>query len=383
MIFNTCTLQQWREHKLYREPSTIDGYAGKCLFKDNQTYLSFISNDYLSLSHHPKIKKAAQQAIAQYGSSAHTSAMVYGHTHIHEQLAQVIAQQVQQEAALLFSSGYMANISLMQALLADGYHIVLDKHCHNSFMMACSNHPKQYHRYLHNDMLALEKRLQRLQGHKKIVLSNGIFSMTGHMPPITVLSALARQYQAPLVLDDAHGVGILGHSGGGISEYASDHAIINIITGSFAKACAGQGGFIAADQQTIDHLRQFAHPYMYSTALPPVIAACNLAALQIIPQENDRRQKLNTLIQYFQNKAQHLKLPILPSQTPIQAILTKSIDKTLQLAQDLKHQNILVAPIRPPSVPKTQCQLRICLTASHEQSDLNILLEALFKSVSL
>lgn len=348
----------------------------------DRTYLAFINNDYLGLSHHPKIINTVQQAIEQYGVGSTAAHSIGGHCSAHEELEHALAEFTQRESALVFSTGYMTNLGVISALLNAQDKVFADKLIHASLIDGVRLSGAPLVRYHHNNMSHLQLKLARYTQGNKLIISESVFSMDGDLSPVPELIAIAQAHQAWLMIDDAHGLGVLGQQGRGCSEHFNITATqVPILVGTLSKALGCFGGFVAGSKTLIAGIRQFARPYLFTTALPPLLAQASLTSLQLVTQESWRREHLQDLILYFRKGATELNLPLLPSHTAIQPILVGDNQKVMQLQQQLREQGILVAAIRPPTVPVNTARLRISLNAGHTKKDIEILLKALHKAL--
>lgn len=344
---------------------------------EQQGLRNFSSNDYLGLASHPKLIRCLQESSTQWGVGAGASHLVSGHFQPHHELEQAIAAFTGRSRALLFSNGYMANLAVLSSLLGKGDTVLHDRLNHASLLDGGVLAGARFFRYRHLDLDHLQQRLQRATGHC-VIASDGVFSMDGDVAPVLALSALARHANAYLMIDDAHGFGILGARGAGLLEHVgATQEHVPILMGTFGKALGTAGAFVAGSDTLIEYLRQFARPYIYTTALPPALAAVTLESINLLEQESWRRRHLQHLIAYFQHEARRLALNVLPSQTAIQAVILGENTRTVQAAQQLLQKGFLVGAIRPPTVPKSSARLRITLSASHQLEDVQALLAAL------
>src|SRR5690554_2334532 len=341
--------------------------------------LSFSSNDYLGLAAHPALKKAFTEALDREGVGSGAAHLLTGHSRYHHQLEEALADFTGQQRVLLFSTGYMANIGVIDGLLGKTDVVVQDKLNHASLLDGGRLSEAQQLRYPHADMGLLHQRLHTAASSRhKLIVSDGVFSMDGDIAPLPEIMDLAEQHKAAVLIDDAHGLGVLGDKGRGTLEhFALSQQQMPLLVGTFGKAFGTAGAFVAADDVVIETLIQQARSFIYTTAQPPAIAAATLASLKLVESENWRRDKLQQLIKQFRAGAQQLGLPLMASQTAIQPLLIGDDKKALQLGQDLERQGILTGVIRPPTVPKNTARLRITFSAAHEPAQVNQLLHAL------
>lgn len=370
-------LAQRQQQSLYRRARITDGPQQPIMQVNGRPMLAFCSNDYLGLANHPEVIKAFQQAANQYGVGSGAAHLVNGHSRLHQQLEEALAEFTKRERALLFSTGYMANLGLVAALAERPDTIYQDRLNHASLLDAARLSSAKRVRYPHKDTQQLAKRLEAQSTGQKVIVTDGVFSMDGDTAPVKTLASLAKQHEAWLIVDDAHGLGVLGETGAGLLE--ADHLAQDdaILMGTLGKALGTAGAFVAASADLIEFLIQTARPYIYTTAQPPAIAAASLASLKLVQTENGRREHLKELIQVFRQGAEQLGLALMPSTTPIQPIIIGENAKTLAMSQQLEQLGILITAIRPPTVPANTARLRITLSAAHSQEQVEFLLAAL------
>lgn len=370
-------LDQRAADGLSRKRRLLDSPQDANIDVAGQHLLSFCSNDYLGLANHPALIAALQQGAAEAGVGSGASHLITGHHRYHEQLEQALAEFVNLPAALLFSTGYMANIGIITALLGRNDAIFADKLNHASLNDAAVLSRATLHRYPHNDMLALEGMLKASSASRKLVVADAVFSMDGDLAPVVEMLALCEQYDAWLLLDDAHGFGVLGAQGRGILSHFKVASQRIIYMATLGKAAGVFGAFVAADPMVIDYLMQNARPYIYTTATPPALSASVLAALRIIELEDARRTHLQQLIEFLQLNLSLQRWHLSPSSTAIQPLMVASNEDALRLSEYLLTQGILVPAIRPPTVPVGSARLRISLSAAHAIEDVQRLVKAL------
>jgi len=342
---------------------------------DGKPYLAFANNDYLGLANHPDVVSAFQRAAAESGVGSGASPLVHGHSHYHHALEEALAVFTGRERVLLFSTGYMANMGVISALLGRGDSLYQDRLNHASLLDAGIVSRATMKRYRHNDLAQLEQMLANDKAKRRWVVVDGVFSMDGDMAPLPELVALCQRYDAQLMVDDAHGFGVFVARGGGCAEHfelSPDQ--LPILVGTLGKAFGSFGAFVAGSEALIESLIQFARPYIYTTALPPAVAAASLASLQLLEHQTSLRETLHRTISYFREGAQALNLPLKASSTPIQPIVLGSDQRVLAAAGYLKEHGVLVGAIRPPTVPEGEGRLRITLNAHHSHNDVDTLL---------
>ncbi len=372
-------LDERRAQSRYRSRRVLESAQGARLHMDGRELLQFCSNDYLGLANHPKLIAAMQDTAAQFGVGGGASHLVCGHSSYHHQLEERLAKITGRDRALLFSTGYMANLGTVTALLGKGDHILEDRLNHASLLDAGLLSGARFQRFQHNDMADLERRLRKLPADgNRLIVVDAVFSMDGDMAPLAELAALAQKYNAWLMADDAHGFGVLGESGAGCVEFFGlSQQELPVLMGTLGKGIGSFGAFVAGSEALIETLIQFARPYIYTTAMPPAVAAATIAGLNLLSEEPWRRQHLQELIGYFREQAQAFTLPLMPSNTAIQPLLIGEEQAAMALSAGLEQRGILVSAIRPPTVPVGSSRLRITLSAAHSKGDIDCLLAAL------
>lgn len=371
-------LAERQQQHLYRHRRELQSAQGAQVQVDGKFYLNFCSNDYLGLANHPTVISAFQQAANDYGVGSGASHLVCGHSRLHQQLEQELAAFTGRDRAILFSTGYMANLGVVNALLDSKAYVFEDKLNHASLLDAGLLSGANFQRFLHNDIDSLKKKLNKAGTGEKMIVVDGVFSMDGDCAPLAELAKLALEHKAWLMVDDAHGLGVLGASGAGCAEHFQlDQQQLPILMGTLGKGFGSFGAFVAGSDALIETLIQFARPYIYTTALPPAVAAASLASLKIIREDIDRRAKLQMLIHVFRSRAKTLGIPVLASETAIQPIVVGSSERAIALSNALAERGFLIGAIRPPTVPPNTARLRITLSAAHSQEQVLSLLEAL------
>jgi len=350
---------------------------------DGRQLLAFCSNDYLGLANHPQVIEAWRAGAAQWGVGGGASHLVIGHSTPHHQLEEALAEFTGRPRALLFSTGYMANLGAVTALVGQGDSVLEDRLNHASLLDAGLLSGARFSRYLHNDAVSLANRLRKVTGNTLIV-TDGVFSMDGDLADLPALCAEARRANAWVMVDDAHGFGPLGATGAGIVEhFGLGVEDVQVLVGTLGKAFGTAGAFVAGSEELIETLVQFARPYIYTTSQPPALACATLKSLELLRSEHWRREHLNALIQRFREGAQAIGLELMDSATPIQPILVGDSGRAMQLSQMLRERGLLVTAIRPPTVPAGSARLRVTLSAAHSLEQLELLLEALAECWSL
>lgn len=378
MSFDLATrLAERRVAHLYRQRPLLESPQGPQVRVDGGELLAFCSNDYLGLANHPEVIQAMRDGAAQWGVGGGASHLVIGHSTPHHQLEEALAEFTGRPRALLFSTGYMANLAAVTALVGQGDTVLEDRLNHASLLDAGLLSGARFSRYLHNDAASLASRLEKATGNT-LVVSDGVFSMDGDLADLPALCAAARQKGAWLMVDDAHGFGPLGATGGGIVEhYGLGIEEVPVLVGTLGKGFGTAGAFVAGSEELIETLIQFARPYIYTTSQPPAVACATLKSLQLLQTESWRREHLNRLIARFRSGAAEIGLRLMDSPTPIQPILVGDSERALKLSALLKERGLLVGAIRPPTVPTGSARLRVTLSAAHSEAQLERLLAAL------
>ena len=372
-------LAQRRADGLYRQRRIIDSPQGVETHIDGKTVLSFCSNDYLGLASHPEIRQAFVDAVAEYGVGSGAAHLINGHSRLHEDCELRLAEFTGRERALLFSTGYMANIAIASALLGRNDQIYQDKLNHASLIDSAKLSAAKLVRYRHNDLRQLEELLSTgRRDHRRLVMTDAVFSMDGDCADVDTLSRIATEHGAWAMVDDAHGFGVLGARGAGLLEQLElNQQQVPILMATLGKAAGTAGAFVAGSEALIETLIQQARPYIYSTASPPALAAATLKSVDLIENETWRRDKLNQSIAFFRAQAECLDVELMPSHTPIQPLVIGDNRRTLQLSEALFEQGIHVTAIRPPTVPVGSARLRVTLSAAHEREHIDKLIKTL------
>jgi len=368
-----------RRQHLYRQRRIIDSPQGPWLFSEGQKLLSFCSNDYLGLANHPDIIAALQRGAELYGVGSGASHLINGHSRAHHDLEEALAEFCGQPRALLFSTGYMANLGVITSLLGRHDVVFQDRLNHASLIDAARLSGARLQRYPHLDGATLARQLTESTNGDVLIASDGVFSMDGDIADVPELLHQANACNGWLLIDDAHGFGVIGKHGRGTQEHFgirdSDARLITV--GTLGKAFGTSGAFVAGSDELIETLIQEARTYIYTTALPPAVAHATLTSLQLVEKEDWRRVHLDSLVRYFRDAARQYGLPLMASTTPIQPLLLGDSEAAMLSSKALLDQGILVSAIRPPTVPQGQARLRITLSAAHQTEDVDRLIEAL------
>lgn len=373
-------LQQRRQEGLYRFCQVLEGPQSPRVTIDGRDFLAFCSNDYLGLANHPALIEAVAAGAQRYGVGSGASHLISGHSRAHHELEEALAEFVGLPRTLLFSTGYMANMAVVTALMGREDAIFADRLNHASLNDAALLSRARFIRYPHLDLVTLEKQLKTIQARRRLIVTDAVFSMDGDRAPVAELLALCQRFDAWLLLDDAHGFGVLGEQGKG-SLYDPQEVERNvphlIYMATLGKAAGVSGAFVAAQASMIETLIQHSRTYGYTTAAAPLLAHALLTSLQLISQGVWRRERLVQLIEQLRQKLQSLPWQLLLSDTPIQPLLVGGSREAVRLDQALRERGIWVPAIRPPTVPQGMARLRISLSAAHAGEDVDQLSAAL------
>jgi 8-amino-7-oxononanoate synthase len=376
-------LEQRKANGLLRQRRLLDSPQAEHIVANQKPYLSFCSNDYLGLANRPELIAAMQKAAGDSGVGSGASNLITGHHRYHDSLEKQLAKFVDLPAALLFSTGYMANIGVIGALMGRGDAVFADKLNHACLNDGAYFSYADFHRYPHNDVAALEKLLQASKAKHKLIAADAVFSMDGDIAPIPEYLALCEKYDAYLYLDDAHGFGVLGEHGQGSLNHFKIKSPRIIVMATLGKAAGVAGAFVAGEQVVIDYLIQKAKSYVYSTPAPPALSATLSASVQLIEQGDNLRANLNALIAYLKENLKLKKWKLLESDTAIQPLIIGGNEESLAVSEYLQTHGILVPAIRPPTVPTGTARLRISLSAAHSLDDVKQLVAAIHQAESV
>ncbi|GAA0853312.1 8-amino-7-oxononanoate synthase [Aliiglaciecola litoralis] len=370
------SLEQRRQQHLLRNPVMVDSSVGAIITVQNRHYLNFSSNDYLGQRQSQQVMQAWVEGIAEYGVGSGSSPLVTGHTKSHQQLEDYLADQLNRDRALLFSSGFAANQAITQALLHKDADVISDKLMHASFIDGAMHSDARFRRFRHNDLDHLDGLLGAKQ-HDTLVATEGVFSMDGDDGELAKISQRCVEHDAWLMVDDAHGIGVRGKTGlGSIQDSGLSQHQVPIVMGTFGKAIGTAGAFIAGSDDLISYLINFAKHYIYSTAMPPALAHATLVSFQQIA-DAQQQQKLMSHIARFQRLCNQAKIPVMASNSAIQPVIIGDPQRCTQVSEKLKQLGIWVSPIRYPTVSKHTDRLRITLSASHHDADIDALVDGL------
>ena len=362
--------------QLRRKLVTVESAQGPRVMVNNRSMISLCSNDYLGLSNHPKLREAARVAMDRYGFGTGASRLVSGNTVLHEELEKRIAAFKGAEAAILFNSGYAANTGIIPALAKEGDAIFSDSLNHASIIDGCRLSKALVCVYRHRDMDHLETLLKEGQAAwRRLVVTDGVFSMDGDIAPLPDIVSLAEQYDAIIMVDEAHATGVLGKNGRGTMEHFNLHGKVHIQMGTLGKALGSFGAYVAGDKDVIEYLLNTCRSYIFSTSLPPAVCAASIAAIDIVDAEPVWREKLwnnrNRLVVGLEAQG----IGIGKSETPIMPIIIGDNEKTLKAGKRLFDEGVFATAIRPPTVAEGSARIRTTVMATYSDADIDTVLE--------
>lgn len=370
-------LEQRKAAALYRQPKVVSGVQQPEMVVNGKPLLNFCSNDYLGLASNDQVRKAFKLGIDRYGAGSGAAHLVTGHSAAHQALEEELAEFTGRESALLFSSGYQANLGIITTLVGRGDTVLEDRLNHASLIDGGLLSGARFVRYPHGDVKAAGIKLEQAKG-EKLLVTDGVFSMDGDQADLPLLAASCKENDAWLMVDDAHGMGVLGEAGAGsIAHFGLGQDDVPVLMGTLGKAFGTAGAFVAGSKALIETLIQQARSYIYTTALPAAVAEATRQSLQLVKQDEWRRQRLRELVRNFRREASALGFQLSDSTTPIQPLIAGSSERALAWSVVLQRQGVLVAPIRPPTVPEGTARLRVTFSAIHTDEQLARLLEAL------
>jgi 8-amino-7-oxononanoate synthase len=380
-LFDKCkTFTRAREIQaagLYPYFKAISHSEDTCVVIEGKERIMMGSNNYLGLTHHPNVLAAAKAALERYGSGCTGSRFLNGTLDLHEQLEAELADFFGQEACLVFSTGYQANLGVISALVGRGDIVFLDKLDHASIVDGAKMSHGDTLRFNHGDLAGLERKLQKVpEGTGTMIIVDGVYSMEGDIADLPNLLKVAQKYGSALVVDDAHSVGVLGPKGDGTAAHFRLQNEIDLIVGTFSKSLASIGGFAAGSENVIHYLKHHARPMIFTAALPPANTAGVLAALDVMKREPERRERLWTNTKRLQDGLRSLGFDIGPTETPIVPVLIGPLEKTFVFWRQLFDAGVFTNPVVPPAVPPSQCRLRTSLMATHSAAQIDQALEA-------
>jgi len=344
---------------------------------EGQRRIMLGSNNYLGLTHHPKVLEAASRALHRYGSGCTGSRFLNGSLDLHVQLEAALAEFVGKDDCIVFSTGYGANLGLISGLVGRGDRVFLDKLDHACIVDGAKLSFGETERFGHGNLASLERQLQRTESARgKLVVVDGVYSMEGDLADVPGLIRLCRKYGAALAVDDAHALGVLGPRGEGTGAHFGVQDEVDIIAGTFSKSLASVGGFIAASERVINYLRHHSRPFIFTAALPPANTAGVLAALEVMKAEPERRDSLWRNARRLQTGLRGLGFDIGPTETPIVPVLVGPLDRTMVMWRRMFDAGVFTNPVVPPAVPPSQCRLRTSVMATHTDEQIDFCIEA-------
>lgn len=373
-------LDALRSHQLFRTRRIVESPQGREIVVNGRTLLNFSSNDYLGLASDPRIAEAFHEGIRTWGTGSGASHLISGHTAAHHALEEELADFVERPRALLYGSGYAANVGVINALLSVGDQVFEDRLNHASLLDGGWISRADFHWFEHRDVHQLQCMVTEGVDRpcRRLIVSDGVFSMDGDQCRLDELINIARRTESWLQIDDAHGIGVYGEHGKGTVDperYTTDD--VPVLIGTLGKSFGTAGAFVAGEEALIETLIQRSRNYIFTTAMPAALACATSRSLEIVEHESWRRERLKSLVKNFQEGVKSLNLPVPESCSPIQPLVLGETNITLSVARSLEENGCFVVPIRPPTVPVDTSRLRITLTAAHSEADVDRLLEAL------
>ncbi|MCK5829614.1 MAG: 8-amino-7-oxononanoate synthase [Methylococcales bacterium] len=370
-------LEKIKQQNLYRHRRIISSPQGVEIEINGKPVINFSSNDYLGLANHPDVIKSFKKATDSYGVGSGSAHLVCGHSHSHHALEEELAEFTGRERALLFSSGYMANVGVISALMNRRDQVFEDRLNHASLIDGGLLSGAKFKRYRHNDLNDLQKKILDREG-RTLIVTDGVFSMDGDLAKLPELTSLANDKNAWVMVDDAHGLGVLGKTGGGVVQHCGlTQQQVPVLMGTLGKSFGTFGAFVAGSEELIETLIQKARTYVFTTALPAAIAEATRTSLKLVIADSWRRDYLKQLVTRFRVGASQLNFQLMQTDSAIQPILIGDSQKAVEISEALLNRGFLVSAIRPPTVPKGEARLRITFSANHKEQQIDLLLDAL------
>lgn len=371
-------LERIREKDLFRILTELETGQSPEITIDGKSYILLGSNGYLGLSVDPAVKKAAREALEKYGTGSGGSRLVSGSTDLHRELEDSVARFKKTEAAILFSSGYLANVGTISSLVGEGDVVYSDELNHASIIDGCRLSKAEIKVYPHLDTGRLESLLREDDRRKrrKLVVTDTVFSMDGDVAPLKDITELSGKYGAALMVDEAHAAGVLGKRGSGATEHFGVEDRVPVVMGTLSKAVGSLGGYVAGSQKLVDFIRNRVRSYIFDTSLPAPSLAASLAAIRIIENEPERRERLWSLIRRFKNGIEGMGLKVMQSDSAIVPVLVGEAAPALRFAAVLRERGVYTPAVRPPSVPPGMCRIRVTLMATHTEAQIDAALDA-------
>ena len=376
MKYISDELSKIKESGLYRELKAVENAQDTRIDIEGKTYLSFCSNNYLGLANHPSVVNAVKKAVDEYGWGACASRLVSGNMTLHEALEKEISRFKRKDAAIVFPTGYMANLGVISSLVSGGDLVISDKLNHASIIDGCRLSGADFRVYAHCNMEKLETILKKTSKYnRKLIVTDSVFSMDGDLAPLPDIVRIAKEYNAMVMVDEAHGTGVFGENGRGVVEYFNLDNEVDVVMGTLSKAIGSLGGYVCGDDDLISYLRNKARPFMYTTALPPAVCAASIASINLIQEDPSLREALWNNVCCIKERLGLLGIDMISSQSQIIPLLIGDTQKAVDISKLLYERGVLIPAIRPPTVPANSSRLRMTVMSSHTQDDL----ERLFK----
>lgn len=376
MKYISDELSKIKESGLYRELKAVENAQDTRIDIEGKTYLSFCSNNYLGLANHPSVIEAVKKAVDEYGWGACASRLVSGNMTLHEALEKEISRFKRKDAAIVFPTGYMANLGVISSLVSGGDLVISDKLNHASIIDGCRLSGADFRVYAHCNMEKLETILKKTSKYnRKLIVTDSVFSMDGDLAPLPDIVRIAKEYNAMVMVDEAHGTGVFGENGRGVVEYFNLDNEVDVVMGTLSKAIGSLGGYVCGDDDLISYLRNKARPFMYTTALPPAVCAASIASINLIQEDPSLREVLWNNVCCIKERLGSLGVDMISSQSQIIPLLIGDTQKAVDISKLLYERGVLIPAIRPPTVPANSSRLRMTVMSSHTQDDL----ESLFK----
>ena len=376
MKYISDELSKIKESGLYRELKAVENAQDTRIDIEGKTYLSFCSNNYLGLANHPSVIEAVKKAVDEYGWGACASRLVSGNMTLHEALEKEISRFKRKDAAIVFPTGYMANLGVISSLVSGGDLVISDKLNHASIIDGCRLSGADFRVYAHCNMEKLETILKKTSKYnRKLIVTDSVFSMDGDLAPLPDIVRIAKKYNAMVMVDEAHGTGVFGENGRGVVEYFNLDNEVDVVMGTLSKAIGSLGGYVCGDDDLISYLRNKARSFMYTTALPPAVCAASIASINLIQEDPSLREALWNNVCCIKERLGLLGIDMISSQSQIIPLLIGDTQKAVDISKLLYERGVLIPAIRPPTVPANSSRLRMTVMSSHTQDDL----ESLFK----
>jgi len=367
-----------KQSGLYRELKVVGNAQDTHIEIEGKTFLSFCSNNYLGLANHPSVIKAVKDAVGKYGWGAGASRLVSGNMTLHEALENEISRFKGKEAAIVFPTGYMANLGAITSFVSNGDLVICDKLNHASIIDGCRLSRAAFRVYAHCDMDKLENILRKSSKYnRKLIVTDSVFSMDGDLAPLPDIIRIARKYKAMVMVDEAHGTGVFGENGRGVVEHFNLNKEVDVVMGTLSKAIGSLGGYVTGEIVLINYLRNKARSFMYTTALPPAVCAASIAGINLIQEDPSMRESLWHNVRFIKDRLRSLNINTVSSESQIIPILIGDAQEAVGISKLLYKRGILIPAIRPPTVPANSSRLRMTVMSSHTQGDLESLIEVL------